>query len=105
MRFKLKQRTAIAHQRLDTAISRLSLAQRRSYGVFLRTHEIAYCSLLKVVPDDHWMADELCKGVTDLQADLTALCVDRPYIETLNLDAEIHPLGVAYVVTGSHFFW
>jgi len=102
MRFELKRRTTVAHERLDAAVSRLSLADRGAYTVFLQTHQAAYQSLLTVISGRHWMTQILQQGRAELVRDLDVLGASEPDHRVVTIPS-LHPLAVAYVVTGSHF--
>ncbi len=103
MRTKLKQHTAAAHQRVDQAVSTLSLAHRASYITFLRTHQLAYRALLPALPADNWVSSILRRVLTTLNQDLDIMDVPGLPRPMIGLRDPIHPLGVAYVVCGSHF--
>ena len=102
MRFELKRRTAFAHERLDAAVSRLSLIDRGTYTVFLQTHLAAYQSLLTVIKGRHWMTQILQQGRTELMRDLGVLGAPELDHRMVTIPS-LHPLAVAYVITGSHF--
>ena len=81
----------------------LCLAERGPYITFLRTHQLAYRALLAALPSEDWVSATLRNVVRALNQDLQVMdapALDRPMI---GLCDPLHPLGVAYVVCGSHF--
>lgn len=103
MRLALEECTARTHAQLDSAMSELSLGKRVSFVTFLRTHHLAYRALLPLLPNHHWITDVVDEMTVLLAADLDmlgAVGATRPMIAVV---PQMHPLGVAYVVCGSHF--
>ncbi|PUB19014.1 hypothetical protein [Yoonia sediminilitoris] len=103
MRFALKARTSCTHARLDDALSELSLAQRSSFITFLRTQHLAYRALHLLVPNDHWVSGVIDEMKALLTADLGVLDVSGTARPMIGAVPPMHPLGVAYVICGSHF--
>lgn len=103
MRTLLKQHTGSAHARIDRAISGLCLANRENYLTFLRTHALAYRILRSGLAEYGWVSTLIEKVVTTLDADLTTLSADNIGPPMICDRRPLHPLGVGYVVCGSHF--
>lgn len=102
MRMHLKSRTQAVHDKVDAAVSALSLADRSPFTTFLRSHQLAYRTVLSAIPQDHWMAGVLQDVIPLLERDLAALHAPVAH-PALPAPPRLHPLGVAYVVCGSHF--
>lgn len=95
----LRTGTREAHQKVDDTFTRLNLAERGDYCVFLTAHALAFATLAQ-----GWQRHDLVDFVPLrrlLSDDLKALEARDPLppFET----RVIGPLGVAYVIAGSHF--
>ena len=100
-RFHLRDFTRAAHRRTDAAFSVLDLTQRDDYGIFLKTHLLAYRAMMPVFEAD-LPAERRPPAMADLLVeDLHALGLDPPRAVAPDFDGDA--LGAAYVVAGSHF--
>ena len=70
---------------------------------FFLTHQLAYRALLAALPRRNWVSGVLRCGLSALNEDLQVLGVSGLNRPMIGLRDPIHPLGVAYVVCGSHF--
>lgn len=96
IRKRLKNDTALAHQRLDHALIKHDLTSRQGLSDYLQVHYIARKALnstFSVNNDD--------KAISYLSADLATLGVIEPAVETKEIIEAPHPLGLTYVIAGS----
>lgn len=103
MRSILKVRTSASHAKVDRAVSALCLSDRAQYLTFLRTHQLAYHMLEARVPARSWVATLLSEVRETLDADLLTMRADTLAAPMIGGSQQLNPLGVAYVVCGSHF--
>ena len=105
-RFKLREATAGAHERVDALFSHTDLADRGHYGRFLAAQATAHLPVEQALE-----AGGVAKVIADwpdrrraaqLRADLAALGVAEPgYERSPVLRGEAALLGAAYVLEGS----
>lgn len=103
MRALLKQRTSETHRRLDDAFGGLDLTTLRGYTLFLSAHQRAYAALEASDMADASLRSTLHIVHDLLRRDLSTLGVPVATVESANTGASGHPLGVHYVLAGSHF--
>jgi len=103
MRDALKAETQQIHETVDDAFSTLDLTKRADFAVFLTAHHLAYSALKQSCPWPSFISGELDGLQDQITADLgnlecpRASAVFRPEL------AIFDPLGVGYVIGGSHF--
>ena len=104
MRQQLRRLTASAHARVDDGFSVLDLADRRDYVAYLSSHFLAYDALRGALPQGHWLSGIVTEVHAELRADLWRLAALGALPDHWpRLDHAPHPMGVAYVLCGSHF--
>jgi heme oxygenase len=102
MRARLRDATQADHRRVDALFAPLDLADRGDYGVFLVAHAQAMGVISRQVPHAETGVDVealyalLSRDINLLGASVRALAEPRSAFSG-------HPLGVGYVLAGSHF--
>lgn len=104
MRALLKTRTQQIHDTVDAAFSTLDLTSRAGYCQFLSAHFLAYSTLAR---GNAALSSSIGDATTQLRdllaADLGTLGVESPGSDGAGLAPALHPLGVGYVIGGSHY--
>ena len=103
MRAILKTGTRQIHEQVDDAFSTLDLADYHDYSVFLNAHFRAYSTLCHHHPDQTPLGDALRDLRCLLARDLQSLGAANTIVQTQKMPSTLHPLGIGYVIGGSHF--
>lgn len=100
LRLRLRQDTRAAHERLDVIAGALNLARRADYVRFLSAHASAYDVLRHADRDTSALMYQRMRAA---QADLAVLGADAQETQpNLSVDPCIEPIGLSYVILGSH---
>ena len=100
----LRKQTQHVHERLDEAFSRLDLTQSSDYTLFLKAHYGGLSQLLPLI-SPHNARPIIENRLQAIQADLSIMAetpIRQPNEMALTLPPDCAPLGVLYVVAGSH---
>jgi heme oxygenase len=103
----LKQKTDPTHRRLDDAYGQIDLASFAGYALFLRAHTLSYGILAAKDFADPALSTSVRAVHALLSRDLDVLRVENDAqtdsMAEIHFDTPLHPLGVHYVLAGSHF--
>lgn len=103
VRAALKTRTDPTHRRLDDAFGHVNLATFSGYALFLRVHERSYAALSEMAHADRALSTLVSAVHPLLQQDLKSLGIKAHAAHATGAVPALHPLGVRYVLAGSHF--
>ncbi len=103
LRDRLKKDTDDVHRRLDDAVSELDLSQPEQYRLFLATNADAYGAVLSALPRKSALATQIAGLRSLMLTDLHALTGEHHRSAHKSPAQTAHPLGVQYVLAGSHF--
>jgi heme oxygenase len=100
LRFALREGTRVSHQRTDDAFSELDLTTREGLGTYLLAQDLALSAIEPLLRDAKDLPPLPLRRHL-VTKDLGALGIERPDVN-LAFSKDAHPLGVAYVIGGSH---